>query len=937
MYKCPIEFYTKNIIFNSDGSGWGAFKLTGIDYDFLNDEAKLGMLFKTGRFLAGITSDVQILVLPINQDIESHYRQLKRDLDTTDPLYDTAVSYTEQTEQYLQDKGLESDSNDYRTYIFAKMDGAAGGDIVSSARHALQFFIADPINAINVQLATDAKEILMSRVERLQESAESWFFTQNQKLALTEVQGEELQWIFRRMAYRGLKSEVALFYKDTHKGVWQPRYQLSAAGKESVIKPWGRDIVNLFSGTMTSRDRVVKIEHERMSSYQTFLAVTGLPEELDFPGNEWLYMLQRDNQQAEICIHIKATENKAALRKIEMKKREINSQVENVEKAGAEIPDDLAAGGDYAAILENEIKTNKDPLLETTITICVAAEDIKKLEEQTVTIREKYQDMNFIIERPIADQIKLYMSFIPTVGITVKDYVMPLTPTTLASGVIGVSRELGDGKGGYIGTTGAEEKNVYLNMGLACLQNKSASATFFGNLGFGKSFNANLLVFLTVLYGGYGLIFDPKGERSHWEQEFSMLRGYISTVTLSAGSENTGMLDPYNIYRDDIDEANELALNILTEMFKLSPNSMEYTAILEAIGKMEGYITEEKKASMLRLAELLDAFDAEDELCKPAKMIARRIRLHRTAGMARLLMGEGGEPTISLDNRLNILQIQNLKLPSPETPKADYTSEENISTVVMMVLSHFAKKFALIPRNVFSVILFDESWALGKTAEGVKMYDFLTRMGRSLYTGCIFNGHSVLDLPTEAIKNTITYKFCFCTTNENEAVRMCEYLGLEATPQNMATIMNLKNGECMFQDMEKHVGILRFDAIYQDIIDVFSTTPKTKQEKTAAETEDKPAEAEDVAAEAEITLEERMRQYEQETGAGLELDFDFSGQETKEDAKESLQEVEPLQQEALGEATQEEIPEEVLPEKESELDDVDYDKIMQNLMKREVV
>ena len=399
MYKCPIEFYTKNIIFNSDGSGWGAFKLTGIDYDFLNDEAKLGMLFKTGRFLAGITSDVQILVLPINQDIESHYRQLKRDLDTADPLYDTAVSYTEQTEQYLQDKGMESDSNDYRTYIFAKMDGAAGGDIVSSARHALQFFIADPINAINVQLATDAKEILMSRVERLQESAESWFFTQNQKLALTEVQGEELQWIFRRMAYRGLKSEVALFYKDTHKGVWQPRYQLSAVGKESVIKPWGRDIVNLFSGTMTSRDRVVKIEHERMSSYQTFLAVTGLPEELDFPGNEWLYMLQRDNQQAEICIHIKATENKAALRKIEMKKREISSQVENVEKAGAEIPDDLAAGGDYAAILENEIKTNKDPLLETTITICVAAEDIKKLEEQTVTIREKYQDMNFKKQR----------------------------------------------------------------------------------------------------------------------------------------------------------------------------------------------------------------------------------------------------------------------------------------------------------------------------------------------------------------------------------------------------------------------------------------------------------------------------------------------------------------------------------------------------------
>ena len=34
----------------------------------------------------------------------------------------------------------------------------------------------------------------------------------------------------------------------------------------------------------------------------------------------------------------------------------------------------------------------------------------------------------------------------------------------------------------------------------------------------------------------------------------------------------------------------------------------------------------------------------------------------------------------------------------------------------------------------------------------------------------------------------------------------------------------------MFQDMDKHVGILRFDAVFQDIVDVFSTTPKAKKE-----------------------------------------------------------------------------------------------------------
>ncbi|MBO5093472.1 MAG: ATP-binding protein [Lachnospiraceae bacterium] len=927
MRECPINFYTGNLIFNADKSCWAAFKLTGFDYDFLNQNEKIGVLFQTARFLAGIFSEVQILILPVSQNIEAHYDALKQGLDKEDVLYDTAYNYTEQIEEYLKERTSENDSNDYRAYIFAKMEGENSGDLISSKLHALQFFIKNPVNAVNVFFNVDTKDILMSKVEQAKKAADAWYFSQNQKVSMNEVQGEELQWIFRRIAYRGLQEMVPLFYQDSKKGVWQPKYQMDEVGNEKFIHPWGRDVKNLFSGSIVSKDRVVRVEHDRMTSYQTFLAITGLPDEIEFPGNEWIYMLQRESLQAEVCIHIRAIEYREAGRKLDGKKREIDSQSENAAKGGAEIPEDLLTGAEYANMMEQEIKTNKDPILETAISVCVSADSAQRLEERVATIRETYQDMNFVVERPIADQVKLFMSFIPTVGITVKDYVMQLTPTTLASGVIGANRELGDGKGAYIGTTGKEGKNVYLNMGLACLANKSASATFFGNLGFGKSFNANLLVFLNVIYGGYALIFDPKGERSHWEKEFTLLEGLISTVTLAADKENTGMLDPYNIYSDNLDEANELAINVLTEMFKFSPNSMEYTALLEAANKLSED-TSGKLPSMLRLAEILESFDEADELCKPAKMIARRIRLHRAAGMARLLIGEGGEQTISLENRLNILQIQNLKLPSPETPKADYTTEESVSTVIMMVLSHFAKKFALIPRNVFSAILFDESWALGKTAEGVKMYDYLTRMGRSLFTGCIFNGHSVLDIPTEGIKNTITYKFCFCTTNEAEAVRMCEYLGLEPNAQNKTEIMNLRNGECMFQDLDKHVGILKFDAVFQDIIDVFSTTPKAKNQEKEEDTAGE-------ALEESMIDKENMREDEMSFSVTEEpeeeeeipvFDFEEYPEEEPSEIEEITEGEEPEGIKETGEAIQTDIEMEI-----------DYDKIMRDLMKREVV
>lgn len=95
----------------------------------------------------------------------------------------------------------------------------------------------------------------------------------------------------------------------------------------------------------------------------------------------------------------------------------------------------------------------------------------------------------------------------------------------------------------------------------------------------------------------------------------------------------------------------------------------------------------------------------------------------------------------------------------------------------------------------------------------------------------IFNGHTVLDIPTEGIKNTITYKFCFHTGNDAEAARMCDYLGIQDTEDNREAIKSLGNGQCFFRDLAGHVGILQFDAVFEDIIETFSTTPETEEQQ----------------------------------------------------------------------------------------------------------
>ncbi len=838
MYQCPITYFADNLIFNIDRSVWAAYKLTGYDYDFLDDDLKIQLLYKTARFLAGITSDAQIIIVPVEQDTKEQFKTIVSRLDDKDVLYEQARYHATQTESYLEQvKATQGETNDYRSYILVKLADYTDSEVITNFKSGFSYFIKDPVNALNVIMKLDSRDILMSKLNDAIKAAQKWYYSQNQKIRLIELDNKETQWLFRRIAFRGLNERVKLFQSTGEE--WKPKSEIRQIGKERIITPYTKDIVNLFSGSIHAENRMIRVEHDKHKiSYQSFLVLTNIPDSYDYPGMEWIYMLQQYNMQAEVCIHIKSIDYKAAQKKLDGKKREIDSQIEHITGANADVPDDLLEGQEYANALENELKGLREPLLNVSVTICLASDDKEVLEKRIATVKNEYEDMNFVVERPLADQINLFLQCIPTVGCIVKDYVMPMTPLTLASGVIGASHELGDKEGPYIGTTGAEGKRVHLNLGLACLRNKSAAATFFGNLGVGKSFNANLLLVLTVLYGGYGLIFDPKAERSHWEADLQMLHGLITTVTLSGKPENKGKLDPYNLYRDDLKAADELATNVLSELLKISPTSTEYIAILEAQRLMaeSGAVP-----SMKLLIDVLAGFPREDELCEKASLLSRHLKLLSNTGMAQLIFGDGTEDAINLDNRLNILQIDNLKLPSPETSKEDYTTEENLSTVLFAIISNFAKKFAMVKRPVFKLILFDESWMLGKTVEGVKLYDFLTRMGRSLYTGCIFNGHSVLDLPSEGIRNTISYKFCFQTTNDAEAARMCEYMDLEPTPANKEVLKTLGNGECLFQDLDGHVGVLKFDAVFQDLIDVFSTTPKTEKKIEIPEPADSPA------------------------------------------------------------------------------------------------
>lgn len=826
MYKCPIVYFQDNLVFNRDRSCWALYKLRGFNYEFLSSSGKISMNWRLAGFLGRIMSQAQLFIIPVEQDIDAHYERLLKRLDPDDELYRAARAVNEQTRDYLKNTDdSELEANDYESFICVKLQEAA--DEVELFKEAFAYFIKDPVNAFNSWMMLDTRDILLSKVKEYQALAQRWLDEQGDRVGLRVATARETQWVLQRTAYRGMaERNVRMWYQDqAGERTWQPEAGIDA--KRETLRP-GKKIINLFSGDITPKQRYLEVKTEEGVSYQSFFVLSNMPDDIKNPGTEWIYKLQQRKIKAEICVHFEAIPAERALKKIGDKQQEIRSQSEHVAGAGAAIPLDLCDGAREGMHLEQEIKGSREPLLNTTVQFCIASPSLEDMQARAGRLKNFYRNWQFAIERPVADQLKLFFNFFPSVSNMVRGYTMPLTTLMAASGIFGATHSAGDNEGGYIGTIAKGMKKVFLDLSLACRRNMSAAVSLIGNLGVGKSFNANLLLLLAVLNGGCGLILDPKGERAHWPRDLGILKGHINLITIGADKGNRGVLDPYNIYPDDLEAASELAINICLELCRIPYGSDKYIVLKEAVAKLAGEAT--GRRSMQRLTEIMDGWDAQDDYHTAAKSLARLIRAEKDVGMGQLVYGDGREHTIRLESRLNIVQIQNLKMPEKDKAKAEYTSEEVVSSVVMMVLSQFAKKFALKNQEQalkrFRVVLVDESWMLGKTQQGKELYSFLVRMGRSLYTSTIFNGHFVLDIDDEGIRNNITYRFCFRTDDEDEARRMLRYLGLEVSPGNVAAVKSLRNGECMFRDADGRVARLKFDAVFQDFKDVFDTTPK---------------------------------------------------------------------------------------------------------------
>lgn len=813
----PIKYYEKNILITQDNESWAFYELLGYEYDFLSDNKKAAISSRLESFFATINVDTHQLVLPKFHSVEETHEQFKQTIKG--PLRDQAIRHIDGSVPTIANE-IGSDSNDYHFYLGVKLPKS---EKIALNLKNIKDYIKNITNEIFAQMGLEERDITDTEFDRVEELEKFYYKVINSAVGARRIDEEDYQWLIRRNFFRGIGLPPNI--KD-----FKPSYQPTEKGR----KPF--NLLHLTEGIVDYKTDPKKlilsqaVDGEMKTGHCAFLTISYMPTDgLSNIDTEWIYAVQSLDFPVETSIRTNTFENRKVMNMVRNKKKELENLDDHANENNAQSNYQTLDALDLVKELEVFSNVTRMPQIYVTISFCISASNDEELKSRIRAVEDLYRKFNFELEQPLSDQFKLFNEFIPGSKQYVKSYMQMMEPGALAAGMFGATTQLGDSQGFCIGTHGDEDKKlpVYVDFrrytqGIKGTNSRSLSMDFLGSMGSGKSYGADLLLYLAILAGAKGFVVDPKGDRTKWAEDLHEIGHEVNVITLEPTERNKGRLDPYNISKD-LKSAENLALNICTYLTKLNQQDQweEWVAIRTAVKD----VTAEPTPCMNKIIGKLLDYPIETKAYKTGKYL----ETYKDLSFASLLFGDGTEvDSLDINNSLTVLQIQNLKMPAKDKAADKYTMEEMLSMAMMFPIGEFAFDFIHQDRSLMKIAFFDESWFLEKTDIGRDITSRIRREGRAMNAGLIRATQGTADIDEET-KALIGMKFVFQNKDPKEAARSLEFLGIEPTEFLVEQVLNLDVGQCFMQDIYGRTGIITLNAWYEDLDRAFDTRPPIQE------------------------------------------------------------------------------------------------------------
>lgn len=809
----PIKYIEDNLVWNQENEVFAYYELIPYNYSFLSAQQKLEV-HDNFRQLIAQNRDGKIHALMVATESSVKLAQERSKKQVKGRLKDIAKARIDmQTEALVEMIG--ENQIDYRFFIGFKLISSDEEVSLKNMLKSMKAAFSDFIREVNHKVMGDFVSIngddisRYGKMERLLESKLSRRFK------------------VRRLDKNDFGYLIEHFYGRD--GVAYEDYTYTLPKRKQGKDVWVRkyDLLSLSLCEIEENQRYLHIIREDSQSYVAYFTISTIVGELNFPSSEILYYQQEQfTFPVDVSMNVEIVANKQALSVVRNKKKELSDLDNHAAQADVAGDDSVENALQDVVELENDLNQCKEAMYKLSYVIRVPAPDMDELKRRCNEVRDFYDDFNVKIVRPFGDMLGLHSEFLMASKRYENDYVQYVTSDFLAALGFGATQALGENDGIYFGYSVDTGRNVYIQPALAAQGVKGSvtnalSAAFLGSLGGGKSFSNNLLVYYAVLFGAQALIVDPKSERGGWGDAFPELAGEINVVNLTSKEENAGLLDPFVIMKDR--QAGEsLAIEVLTFLTGISSRDSEkFPVLVRAI----------RAASQSNHRGLLQVInELRIENTDISMGIADHIESFVNYDFARLLFSYGDIGyAISLDKQLNIIQVADLVLPDRDVALEEYTTMEQLSIAMLIVISTFALDFIHMDRYTFKIVDLDEAWTLLNVAQGKTLSNKLVREGRSLNSAVYFVTQNAGDVSDSGIKNNIGLKFAFRSTDIDEIKRTLEFFGLDSEDEgNQNRLRGLENGQCLFQDLYGRTGVVQVHPVFEEFLEGFDTRPPSE-------------------------------------------------------------------------------------------------------------
>ncbi|KYP79869.1 ATP-binding protein [Ferroacidibacillus organovorans] len=814
--KCPVLYYEQNVLFDTKRQAWAAYRIPQQPYAFASKEKKRVLVDSLRGFLHAHRGACHLLSL--TDDIRpTGFFQSASPADAEFERYRRAVIQKVARQRPWRRSLFLLVKLPKSRFAVPDFDLAAPRRALTSLRGFAksvgqtlqQRLIVSPSGEMNHQVLEDAlsAETLVAESVRASLNGE-------------RLQSTDVEWLLCHPFHRAMLGE------STPRLGLEPSYQIAVRGERVLLRP-RKSLPILVAGdtVIEERLRTLIVHHQddgARQSWQTFLFLVDVPEDVTDIGQEWLYRLDELSDPVECSIHLEIEAPHTAAAGLERSRKALKDQQREFVEGTGDLPLTLEWAGDRGRLLEHKLQHGM-PLVHATVTFAIFAPTREELESRATQFTQLCSTLRLRIVRSPGDQTRGFLDTMPGTDMEKKPWSIPMDPGYLAAGVPHGSRDAGDPTGDYIGRT-RQGTPVLLDLARPMSRelNRSGAVGIVGTLGGGKSVLKKLLFYLAYNRGGSIFSIDPKDEDGCFKELPAIAKG-LTILRLSAGSHT--QINPFRLAQSD-ERSHAIALDYLSLLLDGQRNDERADVLMDAV---ERTFATSKRDLFQVMTELqkLSTTEGHEAMRVEARRCLTRLQGYQKSPYGRLVFARDNGVSALPDTPFVVASLAGLPLPKRLPGETgNFTPNERFGVGMMFLMAALGRErmFHSAPGGL-KLFGIDEAWLLRSFPEGRQLIDETVRMGRSFGVVPILVTQNPGDIAEEELRNNLGSIFCFRTEDPRASRDNAILLGLDPNEASLwQEFRSLRSGDCFFKDIEGRVSMIHVDPTPDDLLNVFNTS-----------------------------------------------------------------------------------------------------------------